>query len=129
MRIMADTNIIISAIIKQGSTCDKILNDICENHELVLCDYIINESYDVATRKFPNKIHVLDKLYAKLRFELIPAPRVGTIRIKDIKDQPILNAVIEGNIDMLITGDSHFFDIDIEIPEILSPTEYRDKYL
>ena len=82
---MADTNVIISAILQEGSICDDILNDICENHELILCDYIIKESYDVANRKFPNKIRTLDKLFAKLRYELIPAPRVGQVKIADLK--------------------------------------------
>ena len=129
MRIMADTNVIISAILKEGSICDEILNDICENHELILCDYIINESYDVAKRKFPSKTYVLDKLFAKLRYELIPAPRVGKVEIQDIKDQPILNAAIAYDIDILVSGDGHFLELDIEIPEILSPTEYKDTYL
>jgi putative PIN family toxin of toxin-antitoxin system len=129
MRIMIDTNVIISAILKEGSVCDEILNDICENHELILCDYIINESYDVAKRKFPNKMHVLDKLFAKMRYELIPVPRVVKIKIRDVKDQPILNAAIESSIDILVTGDNHFLEVDLEFPEILTPTGYKEKYL
>lgn len=44
MRVMVDTNIIISAILKEGSVSDLVLNQICESHELILCDYIISES-------------------------------------------------------------------------------------
>ena len=84
MRVMVDTNIIISAILKEGSLPDMVLNEICENHELILCDYIISESYDVAKRRFPMKIQVLDKLFAKLRYELVPAPRFGEIQMRDV---------------------------------------------
>ncbi len=77
MRVMVDTNVIISAILKEGSLPDLVLTDVCENHELILCDYIISESYEVAQRRFPSKIDVLDKLFAKLRFDLVPAPRGG----------------------------------------------------
>ena len=129
MRIMADTNVIISAILKEGSICDEILNDICENHELILCDYIIDECYNVVKRKFSTKIYVLDKLFAKLRYELIPAPRAEKVKIKDIKDQPILNAAIEYDIDILVSGDRHFLEVDIEILQILSPTKYKNTYL
>ena len=129
MRIMADTNVIISAVVSESSIYDEILNDICENHELILCDYIINESYSVAERKFPAKTYVLDRLFAKLRYELIPAPRVTKVKIQDVKDQPILNTAIEYDIDILISGDRHFLELDIESPRILSPTEYKDTYL
>ena len=129
MRVMADTNVIISSILNEGSVCDEILNDICENHELILCDYIINESYDVANRKFPNKIYVLDKLYAKLGYELIPAIRTGDIKINDIKDQPIINTAVEYDIDLLVSGDRHFLELNIEKPTILSPINYKNTYL
>ena len=129
MRVMVDTNVIISAILKEGSLPDLVMNEVCKNHELILCDYIISESYEVAKRRFPLKIQVLDKLFAKLRYELVPAPRLGEIHIKDIKDQPILNAAIEYNVDILITGDKHFLELDVEIPQICTPSGYRDLYL
>lgn len=129
MRIMTDTNVIISAILKKGSICDEVLNDICENHELILCDYIINESYDVAKRKFPNKIYVLDKLFSKLRYNLILAPNIGKIPIRDIKDQPILNAVIKHDVEILISGDNHFLELNLKKPKILSPTQFKNTYI
>ncbi len=83
MRIMIDTNVVISALLKQGSVPDTVLNEVCENHELILCDQIISESYDVARRRFPNKIAALDDLFAHLRYDLVPAPRTGEIPIRD----------------------------------------------
>jgi len=129
VRVMVDTNVIISAILKEGSLPDMVLNEVCENHELILCDYIISESYDVAKRRFPLKIQVLDKLFAKLRYELVPAPRFGEIQMRDVKDQPILNSAIEYNVDVLITGDKHFLELDIEMPQIYKPSEYRDLFM
>lgn len=129
MKVMVDTNVIISAILKEGSLPDLVLTEVCETHELILCDYIINESYDVAQRRFPSRIQVLDRLFAKLRYELVPAPRVGEIVMRDVKDQPILNAAIENNIDILVTGDKHFLELDIEIPQICTPSAYRDMFI
>jgi len=54
MRIMIDTNVVISALLKQGSVPDIVLHDVCENHELILCDHIISEIYAVAKRRFSN---------------------------------------------------------------------------
>ncbi|MBA1337223.1 MAG: hypothetical protein HPY66_0383 [Firmicutes bacterium] len=126
---MVDTNVIISAILNEGSLPDMVLNEVCENHELILCDYIISESYDVAKKRFPMKVQVLDKLFAKLSFELVPASRQGEIQMGDIKDQPILNAAIEYNIDVFVTGDKHFLELDIEAPQICTPSEYMNLFI
>jgi predicted nucleic acid-binding protein len=84
MRVMVDTNVIISAILNEDSLSDTVLNEVCENHELILCDYIISECYDVAKRRFPMKIQVLDKLFAKLRFELTAKVARGKWRVYEV---------------------------------------------
>lgn len=40
MKIMIDTNVIISSLLKQGSVPDIVLNYVCNNHDLILCDHI-----------------------------------------------------------------------------------------
>ena len=129
MRIMIDTNVIISAILKRGSIPDLVLNYVCENHDLVLCDHIIDESYSVALKRFPQKLVVLDDIFARLRYELVPAPRVGGFEMRDIKDQPIINAAIAYDVDVLVTGDGHFAELAIRRPEILKPSEFLNQYM
>lgn len=53
----------------------------------------------------------------------------GLFAIRDIKDYPVLYTAMIEDIDILITGDKDFSDIDIEKPEILSPIEFMEKYL
>ena len=48
--------------------------------------------------------------------------------IRDINDYPILYTAIIDNVDILITGDKDFLNIDIEKPEILTPTDFLIKY-
>jgi putative PIN family toxin of toxin-antitoxin system len=129
MRIMVDTNVIISAMLKEGSVPDLVLNYACENCDLILCDHIIDESYDVANRHFSKRLSVLDDIFAKLRYELVPAPRTGEIEMRDIKDQPILNAAITYDIDVLVTGDKHFLELEIERPEIMTPSKFLEQYV
>lgn len=129
MRIMMDTNVVISAVLKRGSVPDIVLNDVCENHELILCDHIIGECYEVAKRRFPREIDVLDDLFAKLRYELVSAPRIGKIQIRDAKDQPILNAAIAYGVEILITGDKHFLELDMEVLRIITPSAYKEQYI
>lgn len=49
--------------------------------------------------------------------------------MRDTKDQPILDAAIGNNIDILVTGDKHFLELNILKPEILTPADYQAKYL
>ena len=126
---MVDTNVIISALLRQGSVPDIVLFDVCQNHELVLCDQIISEIHEVANRRFPQKVAVLKDLLATLRYELVPEPKTVKVQIKDASDQPILNAAITSKVDALITGDKHFLQLDQEILHIITPSEYKDRYI
>lgn len=53
----------------------------------------------------------------------------GLFDIRDIKDYPVLYTAIIEDVDILITGDKDFNDIDIEKPEIMTPTEFIEFYL
>lgn len=129
MKIMVDTNVIISALLKPGSVPDIVLNYVCENHELVLCDQIIRESYIVAQRRFHDRAEVLQDLFSKLRYELVSEAKTNKIQITDTKDQPILNAAITHNIDVLVTGDRHFLELDPVVLQTMTPSEFKGKYI
>lgn len=53
----------------------------------------------------------------------------GLFDIRDIKDYPVLYTAIIEDVDILITGDKDFKGIDIEKPEIMTPTEFVEYYL
>ena len=129
MRVMIDTNVIISAMLKQGSVPDWALSYACENADLILCDHIINECYDVAGKRFPQRLSVLDEIFAKLRYELVPAPRTGMKEMRDVKDQPILNTAVAYEVDIIVTGDKHFLELEIEHPEIMTPAEFMERHM
>jgi putative PIN family toxin of toxin-antitoxin system len=126
MKVMVDTNVIISAVLFPDSVPAKALFDISSKHELVLSDYITDEIYRVINRKRPDLIADADTLLAKLSFESVVAPRAANRIISDPKDAPILNAAVRENVDVLVSGDRHFLSLDIEHPLILSPARWLD---
>jgi len=125
MRIMIDTNVIISAVYNQKSKPAQVLHHVCENHEFVLCDYIVAECYDVIMRKFPHHAIVFDRLLASLGYELVAAPREG-LAMQDPKDSPILNAAIIADVDIIISGDKHFLALEMERPGVVTPAGYLE---
>lgn len=132
MRVMLDTNVLISVLLFPGTRMDSMMECIFTKHQLVLSSYVVDELKSVVKRKFPKRELAIDKLLMMMSFEYVYTPNEierGLFAIRDIKDYPVLYTAMIEDIDILITGDKDFSDIDIEKPEILSPTEFMEKYL
>ncbi|MCL2719933.1 MAG: putative toxin-antitoxin system toxin component, PIN family [Treponema sp.] len=126
MKILVDTNILFSALLFPESRPAKALFHIVNNHNLVLCDYIISELRDVILRKRSDLLADIDEFLVKLPFELIPAPLQPCKLISDPKDHPILNAAIIADVDIIISGDKHFLSLEMEHPKTMSVAQYLD---
>lgn len=132
MRIMLDTNILISVIIFNSNKLKELLVNICDNHTLILSSYIIEELEDVVNRKFSSKKASLSKFLYQLPYELNYTPldviKDSEIEIRDPKDLPILNSAIVSDVDIFITGDKDFENVQIEKPVIMTAIEFLERY-
>lgn len=131
MRVMLDTNVLISAIIFPNERMDSLIYKAVLDHQLVLSSYIINELLDVAMRKFPKKIKDVDLFLTRLPYELVYTPREQNLdffNIRDINDYPVLYSAIIEDVDLFITGDADFDGVEIEKPEIITPSEFLERY-
>jgi predicted nucleic acid-binding protein len=63
---------------------------------------------------------------AELSYELIPSAYHTEKLIRDVKDQPILNAAIIADVDIILTGDKDFLCLDIEHPKCMSVVDFLD---
>lgn len=133
MRIMLDTNVLISIVIFNSNRLKNMLLNICDNHTLIISSYILQELENVIKRKFPNKNKELNEFLYNLPYQLYYIPPniqyESVIEMRDKKDIPILYSAEIADVDILITGDKDFKDVDIEKPKILTPTEFLEKYL
>ena len=133
MRIMIDTNILISVAVFNSGSLGDVLDFIGQYHTLVLSSYILDELQEVVKRKFPSKRMSVDSFIMKLPFEVEYTPHNlpehELFKIRDVKDGPILYSAITSDVDILITGDADFSDIEIERPEIMSPAEFYKRYI
>ena len=131
MRIMVDTNVLFSAILfPQGQTA-KAFGVITEKHELVIASYCIDELKRIVAKKFPSRTKDLDMFLEKLSFTLAytpDEPKQNLFYIRDPKDYPILYTAVTENVDIFISGDTDFKDTDVDHPEILTPSEFMQKY-
>ena len=130
MRIMIDTNVLLSALVFKSAKMANLIEYIADKHTLVLCSYVIEEANAVITKKSSTYKAVLDAFLLKMSFEMAytPTDMSTAPEIRDEKDKPVLLSAITADVDVLITGDKDFTGIDIDRPEILTPTEFLDKY-
>lgn len=132
MRIMLDTNVLISMVLFRGKGFLQMLEYITQNHSLVLSTFVIDKLIEVTNRKFPSKRPIIDYFLSNLSYELVYTPTYipsNLFQIRDSNDYPVLYSAITNDIDIFITGDKDFQEIDINRLEILTPTEFIQKYL
>jgi predicted nucleic acid-binding protein len=55
-------------------------------------------------------------------------PEPNFFSIRDETDYLILYSAITEDVDLFVTGDSDFDDVEIEKPKIVTPTEYLENY-
>jgi len=130
MRIMLDTNVLISMLVFESFNA--VIDKITQKHSIVLCSYVIDELHEVIERKFPDRQKDIEKFLMKLPFELVYTPKTieehDLFKIRDVDDEKVLYSAIIADVDILLTGDKDFSDIEIEKPEILTPGAFLEKY-
>ncbi|HIR53836.1 MAG TPA: putative toxin-antitoxin system toxin component, PIN family [Candidatus Onthovicinus excrementipullorum] len=126
MRILIDTNILFSALLFPKSKPSQALLHIADHHEIVLCDRNITELRDILTRKAPQLLADAEVLLAELSYELIPAVDHAEKLIRDAKDQPILNAAIVSDVDIILTGDKDFLCLSMEHPKCMTAAQFLE---
>jgi len=127
---MVDTNVLLSALVFGSAKMMRLIEKVVDEYTMILCSHIIDEFRDVVSRKSPKYNDVVDTLFAKLSYEMVYTPKwqESMPDIRDEKDKPILAAAILADVDIIISGDGDFCAVEIERPEILSPTEFFAKY-
>ena len=132
MRVMLDTNIFISMIFFPSGQTRKLAKRLTESHQIVVCDYVIEELRLVVDRKFPDKRNAINRFFVELPFELVYTPKVldqvGLPEMRDPKDSPILATAVMEDIDIFLTGDKDFLILEVDSPEILTMTDFLEKY-
>ena len=132
MRVMLDTNILISAALFPGKSMDQLIQILASEHQLVLSSYVIDEFRNVVSEKFPNQVDAVDKFFSERGYEYVYTPEVlpeGKFEIRDSKDYPVLYSAVTESVNVLVTGDRDFADVKIEAVDICTPFEFIEKYV
>ena len=124
MRILVDTNVLFSALLYPSSKPARALLYVADNHGMVLCDRNIAELRAILGKKAPRFLPDAEVLFAELSYELILAVDHAEKLIRDAKDQPILNAAIMADVDVILTGDKDFLSMEMEHPRCMTAADF-----
>ncbi|MGO1944419.1 MAG: putative toxin-antitoxin system toxin component, PIN family [Ancrocorticia sp.] len=130
MRVLVDTNVIISALLFPTSAPSEVLDRVLSTHRLVLTQWIIDELFEVVSRKRSDLLPALDSFLTRINYEMagpVPYSR-SSVTIADEKDQPILDAALDAEVDVIVTGDKHFLVLDLPQMRIVTPRVFLILY-
>ena len=130
MRVLIDTNVLISAALNANGTPYQAYEKAVSypNHGLI-CEQNVDEMKRIFNQKFPSRLTALYKFLsvALLTLELVPIPTeedMTETQIRDVNDRPILRAAIAAKVDVLLTGDKDFLESGVTNPAIMTPAEF-----
>lgn len=132
MRILIDTNILISAALNShGTPYLTYIKAVTSPNQAVISDQNIDELKRIFNRKFPNKINLLESFLSGIMsvVEVIETPITDIPdeeKIRDIKDRPILRATVMNKVDIILTGDKDFLESGINSPKIMTASEFLE---
>ncbi len=132
MRILIDTNVLISAILNpEGTPFQAYLKAVSFPNHALICDQNIEELKRIFNKKFPKRIDALNRFLsiALLSIEIVQIPtdeNDSESLVRDAADRPILRAAINANADILLTGDKDFLESGIDHPQILTPAQFLE---
>lgn len=129
MRVMIDTNILISALLGNGTPSQAYIKAVSYPNSGVVCTQNIDELRRIFNRKFPKKIPAMERFLAMAlqTIEVVQIPDEAVEEenmIRDVNDREIMRAAVSAKVDILLTGDKDFLESGITNPRIMTAAEF-----
>jgi uncharacterized protein len=129
MKVFLDTNVLVSAMATRG-LCADVLREVLTSHRLVVSAPLLNELKRVLREKLRIPGELIDDVMEILQQDahLSSPSTLSDVKIRDKDDLMILSSALNGNADLLVTGDKELLDLGkIENMEIVSPRGFWER--
>ena len=129
MKVFLDTNVLVSAVATRG-LCADVLRETLASHQLVVSAPLFNELRRVLRQKLQIPGEVIDEAIEMLQQDAhFATPSIlSDVKIRDKDDLTILSSALNGNADLLVTGDKELLELGkIQKMEIVSPRGFWKK--
>jgi len=130
MKLVFDTNVILSAFLTQGLS-SRVMDICLDQHRLFISEWIINETTGKLKTKFkvPESELIRTKDFLVTAFEIIepegPVPKL----CRDRDDNNILHLAEQCKADLIITGDKDLLVLKaVQDCRIIDPRTWMEEY-
>ena len=114
MRVVPDTNVLVSALIKRGKPQRLLRSVLRPDHALILSEPIIDEfsrvTADEKIKRYADDEAVAEYLRVLLSKAVFVRPR-SRVRVFNNPDDNVLSTAKEGDADFIVTGDKHVLEL------------------
>ncbi|MCB5725624.1 putative toxin-antitoxin system toxin component, PIN family [Mitsuokella jalaludinii] len=129
MRVLIDTNILISSVLGHGTPFQAYLKAVSYPNQGLVCTQNIDEMRRIFNRKFPKKISAMERFLSLAipTLELVQIPDDVVEQeeaIRDVNDRPIMRSAVAARADIVLTGDKDFLESGITRPQIMTAAEF-----
>lgn len=129
MRVVADSNIFVSALLFGGKPAELLRAAEDGRCVLVVSEQILSEVAEVFARKFRREENwvatALERIQATAELSV---PTMQLLACADPDDNRILEAAVEGRADCIVSGDKHLLRMKVfRGIEILTPNEFLER--
>ena len=129
MKVMLDTNVLISALKSGTGTCADVLRAVLTMHRLAVGSTVLAECERVLVEKLkvpaPRAMEVV--AFLARQAEVIQPTDPAAWPLRDPDDRWVVAAALEGKVDVLVTGDSDILDEPQAELRTLSPKQFLER--
>jgi putative PIN family toxin of toxin-antitoxin system len=125
MRVLLDTNVIVSAVTTRG-LCADVFRAVLSENELVICPQVLCEVRNILGTKFSVPENLISEYLELIEHDAIVADseETVTIPIKDKDDVKIVSAAMNAGAQVFVTGDREVQKIGV-VPNLVAVSMTR----
>lgn len=136
IRVVLDTNVLVSAVIRPGGKSDQIVRQGPGRFELLTSEFIVAEVEEILARRHIQRKYQ-DQVTASKRVQVIASLRALATMVQvqsdlsgvvaDPDDAEVLATAADGFAEYLVTGDRHLLALGTyKAIQIVTPTQFLD---
>jgi uncharacterized protein len=128
VRTFLDTNVLVADFATRG-LCEDVLRSVLAKHRLLTSEFVLEELRRVLTEKLrmPQREAARVCEFIRQNAEVVAPETPATLPEKDLDDRWILAAAIQGQADILVSGDRDLLEIDETAVAIVSPRGFWER--
>jgi len=126
MRILVDTNVIVSGLITKGA-CFEILEDLVYSHTPIVTPFVLAECQEVLLQKFHLSKPTIKSLLTVIERYFIKGEKSTKLLnvCRDPNDNQILADALINKVDVILSGDKDLLSIErYEGIKVIAPKDY-----